>query len=332
VIGGFSLLTLGGAAWLVRRGGEAGMTAIGPYLAITGHLFLLLAATQHLLAIPPWPIFGLMLVLDLAIGAAALWLRLGKLQLGAVTASAIVVCAWAATASESPWPSIAVLSALLLVAFAFAWIYMARRARITGDSGFLAAGVAAAFVGQATAMVAANQPGTPPIFALMACHLVLACALLWLSWHARWHLLPLLAVATSGLAGFLLQTRPQGPWSWREELLFATAMYVVFLGYPLALGRRVGRLLQPYLAAVLAGGVAFFLARHSIVEGGLGSVIGILPIAEALLTCPLLVQLLRLEPPGERAVGRLALVAGAALAFITVAIPLQLEKEWVTIG
>jgi hypothetical protein len=213
VIGGFSLLTLGGAAWLVRRGGEVGMTGIGPYLAITGHLFLLLAATQHPLAVPPWPIFGVMLVLDLAIGAAALWLRSGKLQLGALIASAIVVCAWAATASESPWPSMAVLSALLLVAFAFAWIYMARQARITGDSGFLAAGVAAAFVGQATAMVAANQPGTPPIFALLACHLVLACALLWLSWQVRWHLLPLLAVCHGDvrrLLGLSAGPRPQG--------------------------------------------------------------------------------------------------------------------------
>jgi uncharacterized membrane protein len=67
-------------------------------------------------------------------------------------------------------------------------------------------------------------------------------------------------------------------------------------------------------------------------EGGLDPVIGVLPIAEALLTCLLLVQLLRLEPPGERVLGRLALVAGAALAFVTVAMPLQLEKEWITIG
>jgi uncharacterized membrane protein len=42
--------------------------------------------------------------------------------------------------------------------------------------------------------------------------------------------------------------------------------------------------------------------------------------------------LLKLEPPSERTLGRLALVAGAILAFVTVAIPLQLEKEWITIG
>ncbi len=332
VIGGFSLLTLGGSAWLVRRAGQVETAAVGPYLALTGHLFLLVAAAQRPLAVPPWPIFGLMLVLDLAIGAAALWLRSGNLQLGAMSASACVVCAWAAMASEAPWPRVAVISALLLVALSFIWIYLARRARITGDTGFVAAGVAAAFLSQIIAMVAASQPGSPSILLLLACHLLLLSALLWLSWHMRRHALPLLAVATTGLAGFLLQARPQAPWSWEQELLFAAAIYAAFLAYPLVLGRKAGRLLLPYLAPVLSGAVTFFLARRSMLEGGLGSVVGILPVAQALLTCILLVQLLRLEPQGERVLGRLALVAGAALAFVTVAIPLQLDKEWITIG
>ena len=43
-------------------------------------------------------------------------------------------------------------------------------------------------------------------------------------------------------------------------------------------------------------------------------------------------QLLKTEQPGSRYEGRLALVAGTALGFITVAIPLQLEKWWITIG
>jgi uncharacterized membrane protein len=46
----------------------------------------------------------------------------------------------------------------------------------------------------------------------------------------------------------------------------------------------------------------------------------------------LLWKLLQLESPGERTPGRLAMVAGTVLAFITVAIPLQLEKQWITIG
>jgi uncharacterized membrane protein len=46
----------------------------------------------------------------------------------------------------------------------------------------------------------------------------------------------------------------------------------------------------------------------------------------------LLWRLLRLEAPGHRTAGRLAMIAGAVLAFVTVAIPLQLEKQWITIG
>jgi uncharacterized membrane protein len=42
--------------------------------------------------------------------------------------------------------------------------------------------------------------------------------------------------------------------------------------------------------------------------------------------------LLRLQPKGGRDLGRLALVAGAALAFLTIAIPLQLRHQWITIG
>ena len=42
--------------------------------------------------------------------------------------------------------------------------------------------------------------------------------------------------------------------------------------------------------------------------------------------------MLRIQPSGQRDLGRLALVAGAALAFLTVAIPLQLRQQWITIG
>jgi uncharacterized membrane protein len=39
-----------------------------------------------------------------------------------------------------------------------------------------------------------------------------------------------------------------------------------------------------------------------------------------------------MEPAGQRDLGRLAVVGGAALAFVTVAIPLQLDRQWITIG
>src|SRR5262249_59728645 len=97
-------------------------------------------------------------------------------------------------------------------------------------------------------------------------------------------------------------------------------------------GDRAKRFSEPYLAAVVAGIPFFFFGRHAILAGGWESRIGLLPVAQAACMVVLLLRLLRLEPPGERNVPRLATVAGAALAFITVAIPLQLEKQWITIA
>jgi uncharacterized membrane protein len=76
----------------------------------------------------------------------------------------------------------------------------------------------------------------------------------------------------------------------------------------------------------------FFQARHAMIQAGVEYAIGILPVTQALLLALILMRILKIEPVGARYLGRLALVAGAALAFITAAIPLQLEKEWITIG
>ena len=60
--------------------------------------------------------------------------------------------------------------------------------------------------------------------------------------------------------------------------------------------------------------------------------IGIIPVVEGAVLAVMLRSLLSLESAGQRDLGRLALVAGAALAFVTVAIPLQLKQQWITIG
>jgi uncharacterized membrane protein len=66
--------------------------------------------------------------------------------------------------------------------------------------------------------------------------------------------------------------------------------------------------------------------------GGYSAIVGIVPVVLALVTAMLVRALLAIERVGERDLGRLALVAGAALAFVTVAIPLQLEEQWITLG
>src|SRR5439155_10849351 len=76
----------------------------------------------------------------------------------------------------------------------------------------------------------------------------------------------------------------------------------------------------------------FFAARAALGQGALLQYAGAVPILEAAVMTMLLRQRLRLAPPGARDLGRLALVAATALAFATVAIPLQLSHQWITIG
>src|SRR6185295_11746035 len=122
---------------------------------------------------------------------------------------------------------------------------------------------------------------------------------------------------------------------WTGELVFAAVCHALVIAYAVlhaASGALPKRQIEPHLAAVLSSVATFFLARQAWLDGGHAGTIGVLPVAQALLMALLLWQVLRLEPASERWDGRLALVAGTSLAFVTAAIPLQLDKQWITIG
>jgi uncharacterized membrane protein len=119
---------------------------------------------------------------------------------------------------------------------------------------------------------------------------------------------------------------------WWPLFVHAVALYVPFALYPLVLGSRGRDTRDPYLAALLASAWCFLATRYTVVQAGYGWIVGVVPVALGAVTTLHLRQLLRLQPAGARDLGRLALVAGAALAFLTVAIPLQLSQQWITIG
>jgi uncharacterized membrane protein len=118
----------------------------------------------------------------------------------------------------------------------------------------------------------------------------------------------------------------------RDVLIQAGAIYAPFALYPLVLGSRAREARDPYIAALIAGAWCFLIARHGMADANLDWMVGVVPVGLGAVTMLHLSQLLRIQPAGTRDLGRLALVAGAALAFLTVAIPLQLEQRWVTIG
>jgi len=122
------------------------------------------------------------------------------------------------------------------------------------------------------------------------------------------------------------------PAEWSQVLMLATALYAVFAVYPFVLASRARESRDPYLTAIVGSVFYFFAARAAFLQGGLSSIVGVVPVFEGGVLALLLRALLRIEPTGGRDLARLAIVAGSALAFATVAIPLQLKQQWITIG
>jgi uncharacterized membrane protein len=317
VIGGFALLALGGGVFIARDDddGEASTT----YLGLIGHLFLFAVAVQPQLAFPPWPLFAVMFVLDIAIGIAAIYLRRATLMTAAMAASQLVLMAWAAQAKAMPWPMTAFVATIAVCAIALSWFRIDRR--------FNMAAIVALALGDIVLMIAGGVATAPIFGSLLAAHLIIGIAMLTVAWIMEQHDLAILAVALLALGTALARANTPS-----QQLIFAGAVYAIFIAYPLLLGTRAKRYIQPYLAAVLAGVPFFVFARRAIEDAGYGYAIGFLPVFQAALMLLLVWRLLRIEPSSDRLLSRLALTAAAALAFITIAIPLQLEKQWITIG
>ena len=336
VLTGLTLVTLAGHAWANARRPEpdsatGGASFVeGLYLALIGHLFLMFLALNREWSIPPWPLFGALAVITLATSATALATRAAPLHAAGSIAAAVVIFLWAGAAGAPPWGLIAVLASSSVSIYALVWMRIAPSADRAAKAR-VAAG-ACLFIGE-LAVIAANAAGAQPGFPAVAiAHCANIGAILWITWNARWKHVAAIAVAPAwlGLAQWYTFAGPQS--QWRQELALAVALYAVFTAYPLVLGARARGERDPYFAAILASAMFFFSARNAFLAGGLDWAIGVVPVAAGGILALLLRELLRLEPAGERDTGRLALVAGASLAFVTVAIPLQLRQQWVTIG
>jgi hypothetical protein len=336
VLTGLTLVTLGGHAWTHRRWlrspgakTQAAPFVEGPYLGLIGHLFLLFVAVNPQWSLPPWPWFATLAVVTLAASAVSLAARTAALHAAGAVAAGVIVAAWTYASAAPSWTLVALIASGGVSAFALAWMPVARKA---GGSDEAATGAAAVlFVGEAAAILAVMAGGAP-FAAIVATHVANLSILLALTWVRRWQQVAMWAVVVAACAAAVQWQSGNLAVDWRRLLFLSFAMYAVFTAYPLLLGRRARAERDPYVAAVLASIVFFFAARAALKAGGFGWVVGVLPVAEGAVMAILLRALLRIEAKGERDLGRLALVAGASLAFVTVAIPLQLSNQWITIG
>jgi hypothetical protein len=332
VVTGLALLMVAGHAWARAGAGEteAGGFSLGCTLGLVAHLFLVAVASDPRLGVPPWPLFAVLVVLTLAFTAAALRLREGAFHAAGVTAGAIVLLVWTARTPSPGWATLALGALAAFAALALVSIRLAEAARDDGPAWPGAAAVALFAIHVGAILVSGKT--APATIVLSAAHVLALGMLLALATARGWHALGLLAVATSAIAVFVFAATHGRPEEWSARLALAAAVYLVFLAWPFGAGRAAIGAREPWLGAILASAPFFFAARPALVAGGYGPMIGALPLAQAVAMALLLRRLLAIEPDERRDTGRLALVAGAALAFVTVAIPLQLEKQWITIG
>ncbi len=337
---GFALLTLAIAALGRRRHGDR--WTIGSYLALGAFFFLLVAASEARITNPGPLLLTALAITLLASSVAALHLRRPSLHLLSILGAFAVLIVWQSARGGEESLAAPAWAAVGVTAFAILWIAAARR-EVAGPHE-AAIGEAPLAAWTATAIVAILfLQGITSGGAAAAMHIdaraigailfSATLAFLALTFLARWHAVALVAVVTSAISTLLFGgvLQPEPP-TWLPFSV-AAAQYALFTLYPLALGRRSGRELAPALVAVAAAVPFFFFARDAMKDWELENVIGLLPVALGLVLLALLRRNVTLErEAGEEVLGRRALVAGAALAFLTAAIPLQLDKEWITVG
>jgi hypothetical protein len=200
------------------------------------------------------------------------------------------------------------LFALLAVVFVFALL----------RSRPYVAAVAIAF-----ASIALMTMTREPASLMIASHAILFAAILVIAWIYEKHFLALAALPFS-LAAHVVSERIPDP----EQLAFGAVVYALFLAYPLTLGARVRQSVAPHVAAIVASAIFFIHAYEMRTELGFDEFAGLLPFAQALLLLVLFAQLLRFEPHPTR----LALMGAAVLAFLTLAVPVQLDRVGTIIG
>ena len=336
VVVGLSLVMVGGYIWGLRYAAPVKTTdetaaallprANGLWLALVGHLFLFAVASDLQSAVPPWPLFGAMAVITLAFSVAALAARNPAIHAASVVMTAVILVTWRAVTQSAGHAQTAIGAFGVLTLFALGWIAVMRR------SPRFAAITAAAVItiSELNLVLMAGSPLPAPFSITIAAHviafvLLLALATRYLAQPAA-SLMSILAALAAG--SILLHDNPAG----RDILIHVGAIYLPFALYPFVLGARARESRDPYLAALIAGAWCFMFARVGMSRAGLDWMVGVVPVLIGAITTLHLSLLLRIQPKGERDLGRLALVAGAALAFLTVAIPLQLKQQWITIG
>ena len=336
---------LAAALDLSLTGEQSGALEAAGLIGGAGLASFTLVLVHHRLGEPPWAFAALLAALIVILLERTTAARLPGVMLVGAPALAVVVQAWffRSTAGETLLRN---LSLLLLLTMVLSLVGALRASRRTGetdadneDAGAVVAAAAVGILGLFGCLGSTELGGDPwPLFAALAVNLgFLLFCVLWRDWT------PLIPAALVATAAHLTawHTSFFHPWDATIALPSYVVFYLGFLVLPFAIPRAqgwVGRA-SPWVGSALSGPLFFYVLYSAITRTWGKAWIGALPVLLAALSVAALARVARCfaarpaDAQGQqRRLGFLALFAAIALGFVALAIPLQLDRQWITIA
>lgn len=300
------------------------------------------------LAVVPWALWPCMLLVDLAAMGLALLAGSLAVVLSVLVLTVIATMLWLfqLPASADSLPEfLAIITGFAVVFFA-AGVLLPRRLGAKLSPGMLPAGWRSILGDQHTQLpafaalmpfmllaVAVVRLPLPDPTLILGVALLLVVLLLGLSAAGLLTWLP--ACALAGLAGVEYAWRGEHEWPVHPgtPLGWYLGFVALFAAYPFVFRRKFAASTGPWAVAALAGMVQFPLVYQIMKHSWPWEWPGLVP---ALFALPPLVSLIlvRRAPVADEGarLNQLAWYGAAVLFFVTLIIPIQFERQWITLG
>ncbi|MDH5528039.1 MAG: DUF2339 domain-containing protein, partial [Nitrospirota bacterium] len=325
-------------AWVERDPERADMygPAQAAVLATIGQFGCLIVAAGSAGEVPPWPFVAGFLALAALLIRHAGFPEREWLHVPAGVATAIGLAILHLTSGGKGFPAFSIyLGLLVAVSLLFQGVLLLRRAGVTG----IWAGHAAAAVPLILLLSIVSGPDLrhlSPVLALggtlaLAAVGVLATAI---TAPGGWYLALAGVTAVVHLAWTDLVIHPSAS---ADQALLAMAWQMAavlfFTAWPFAVPTRYRSERWALYGAALAGSLWFFSLKTLYIASWGRDSLGLLPVVLGAVSLTVVFRSSRLWPPGNP-LRKSALVwfSAVAMGFVSIAIPLQLQKEWITIG
>ncbi len=293
---------------------------------------------------PSFAVWPTLMLLNLLAMACVVWSGGTRGALAAVLLSGLVMSAWIGGIPTGiggmggSWIWVVVGS----MALAGMGSGLLARTRDSEDGGRLEAGAARLpvaailmpFLLLVQAVVRLHMPNPAGMLGAMT---FLVAALLALSAWLRLGVLPLVGLVGASLVQYAWwgtqDSAPSHPWT---AAVWFVATGAAFAAFPLVTRNRIRGLRLPWVAAALSVVPAFHLTYQLVKAVWPVSLMAWVPLAFAIPVGAILAGEIRrgsdeAEEAGDR-LDRLAWLAGVLLFLVTVAIPIQFDRQWVTLG